>query len=511
MFKRSEQRGNYRRIRILSVLSVGYVLLAGWIFISLIMGSYNQIRYEYSSGLESLKYSNMIRVDLVELRYHISGALERNTLDLETARAIQQLDEGVRNKIVYTRSKRLSRDNVECLKRLYEKYVVYQERWREVRPYLNLGYSVQPAQREGFGTDEAALLEELSVFENGINRDVKGLEAKGLQIIHIGIGVFMLLILLLCALLIGFSVRLQTEARKSVAMVEEKLNRFLMRSGSDPIELGVENEMARIGDAIDSLMGIQEQVGHRERLSTLGQMAGGIAHNLKTPLMAMGAQVAVLKRRIADMNRVAEVHPELVAGMVGGLEQLVVKIPPLLEYSDHIVDALLRQTRATDGRTEETFTCRQLVAQLKILLDYEVKKCQGTLMFSNRMPEPFRVKGALDALVQVLSNLIVNALQSYDGAGGDVSVELLPWNGGVQIVVRDWGCGIPETVRNRMMSEVVTTKGSGGTGLGLYISNLIIKASFNGIIIIDSEEGVGTTVWVRIPGDSGMSERMGDA
>ena len=65
--------------------------------------------------------------------------------------------------------------------------------------------------------------------------------------------------------------------------------------------------------------------------------------------------------------------------------------------------------------------------------------------------------------------------------------------------IKDYGCGIPQKVKDKLFKEMVTTKGKNGTGLGLYMSYSTIKAHFNGDIIVESEEGKGTTFKILIP------------
>jgi signal transduction histidine kinase len=69
----------------------------------------------------------------------------------------------------------------------------------------------------------------------------------------------------------------------------------------------------------------------------------------------------------------------------------------------------------------------------------------------------------------------------------------------VLFVLKDWGGGIPEAIRDKLFREMVTTKGKNGTGLGLYMSYATVRGRFNGNMWFETKEGEGTTFYVSIP------------
>ena len=118
------------------------------------------------------------------------------------------------------------------------------------------------------------------------------------------------------------------------------------------------------------------------------------------------------------------------------------------------------------------------------------------------VPSP-PVKGSPNKLGQVMTNLLVNAMQALpDRARSEnrIKVTLGPDSseGWVRVVVSDNGEGIPESVRDRIFDPFFTTKTQGGTGLGLAISKRIVE-ELGGHIDVDSSPGGGTTFLVRLP------------
>jgi len=109
------------------------------------------------------------------------------------------------------------------------------------------------------------------------------------------------------------------------------------------------------------------------------------------------------------------------------------------------------------------------------------------------------IKGEINNLVQIMNNLISNSIEAYNGNSGEIDLIFQQNNNNLEIAVRDYGCGIPDKVKEKLLKSMITTKGKKGTGLGLYISYSTIKGKFGGTIHIDSEEGRGTTITVVIP------------
>ena len=110
------------------------------------------------------------------------------------------------------------------------------------------------------------------------------------------------------------------------------------------------------------------------------------------------------------------------------------------------------------------------------------------------------LQGNVNSLVQVVNNMIANAIQAYDGKH-DQNIELEVSKKGNDIIfsITDFAGGLSQEVQDKLFKEMVTTKGKNGTGLGLYMSYSNIKAHFGGDITYKTEEGKGTTFNIVIP------------
>jgi len=129
--------------------------------------------------------------------------------------------------------------------------------------------------------------------------------------------------------------------------------------------------------------------------------------------------------------------------------------------------------------------------RVEILMSHELKKFSCELRLDIKVDEDTTIKGEINNLVQVLNNLISNSIESYNGKEGKIDLSVSKNGQELEIVVKDYGCGIPENVKRKLLKEMITTKGKNGTGLGLYMSHSTIKGKFGGTMKVKSEEGKG--------------------
>ena len=133
-------------------------------------------------------------------------------------------------------------------------------------------------------------------------------------------------------------------------------------------------------------------------------------------------------------------------------------------------------------------------------MKHELKKSFITLNVVKKVDESTKLYGNINSLIQVVNNLISNAIQSYDGKPNNV-IDLVidQQHDNVVISVTDHGSGIPKDIQDKLFNKMVTTKGKNGTGLGLFMSYSTIKGHFNGDMNFTSKVGVGTTFNITIP------------
>lgn len=256
-------------------------------------------------------------------------------------------------------------------------------------------------------------------------------------------------------------------------------------------------DMATIKNNQDILM-------ERERLAGLGQLIGGIAHNLKTPIMSIAGAVQGLENLIQEYD--ASIDDPLVNSqdhhdIAKDMEEWIPKIRAHLEYMSDIITTVKGQAVASLSNDDsEEFTVGELIKRVNILMKHELKNAYIYMNVLVKTDENQVLNGNVNSLVQVVNNMISNAIQAYAGKK-DQNIELIVNKKGNDVVISitDFAGGLPKEVQDRLFKEMVTTKGKNGTGLGLYMSYSNIKAHFGGDITYVTEEGKGTTFNIIIP------------
>jgi len=115
------------------------------------------------------------------------------------------------------------------------------------------------------------------------------------------------------------------------------------------------------------------------------------------------------------------------------------------------------------------------------------------------MNKEMSLYGDFGKLSQVVMNIVMNAIQAYNGEHGEIKIRVFEENSNAVISVSDNAGGIPKKIADGLFKEILTTKGTKGTGFGLYFAKSMVRAEFNGDITFETEEGKGTTFYISMP------------
>ena len=241
----------------------------------------------------------------------------------------------------------------------------------------------------------------------------------------------------------------------------------------------------------------------RERLASLGQLIGGIAHNLKTPIMSIAGADEGLSDLVKELDASIGnpvVNDDDFHAIAKDMNDWIEKIKSYTSYMSDILTAVKGQAVTFSEQENENFTVSELFKRVDILMKHELKQAVVYLNVSLKIPENTLIYGNVNSLVQVINNMISNSIQAYGGKP-DQKIELIAekdQDKHIIISVKDYGPGLPDVVKEKLFNEMVTTKGKDGTGLGLYMSYSTIKAHFNGDIKVESSKS-GTTFNIILP------------
>jgi signal transduction histidine kinase len=229
---------------------------------------------------------------------------------------------------------------------------------------------------------------------------------------------------------------------------------------------------------------MSRQLAQADKLSAMGMMAGGVAHEINNPLGAILAFAQLLRRETLEPNEAAEYLQEI--------EESAVRCK-------QIVERLLRFARQAQSDEKRVFCLNDIVAETAFLV--EKSYLPAGIRFQRELaPDLWSVQGNANEVSQVILNLITNARDAMAQGGAlSVTTRNRPDEEAVEIAVRDTGHGIPPDVLARIFDPFFTTKPEGkGTGLGLAVSYGIVR-DHHGQITVHSTLGEGTEFRVVLP------------
>ncbi|MEZ6143241.1 MAG: ATP-binding protein [Zavarzinella sp.] len=234
----------------------------------------------------------------------------------------------------------------------------------------------------------------------------------------------------------------------------------------------------RIEDRTRQLQETQAQLLHQEKMAGFGLLAAGIAHEVGNPLMAISTIMQMLQRR--DPEPYTKDKLQLVGTQLSRIQGI---LRELMNFS----------RPATVERTQ--FTIRDVVDEALGIAKY-YRGINNRNVEATIAPNLPVISGQRDQFVQVIFNLVLNAIDATPN-GGNIGLTANLAGENIQLTVSDNGCGIPLEEQHRLFQPYFTTKKQ-GTGLGLFICRKIMQ-EHGGTIQVTSTPGEGTRFELTIP------------
>ncbi len=278
---------------------------------------------------------------------------------------------------------------------------------------------------------------------------------------------------------------------------------FAVEVASRPSRVGDDVLLSVIRD-ITERRAMQAKLLEADRLSTFGMIAAGLAHEINNPLAYVLTNHEVIARELprlaARTREAAEADPDL-DEVVRGLTHCESMLSVAMEGLER-VRSIVRDLK-TFSRADPV---EEVLVDVHHVLDSAINVAQSELRHRARIERCYGeiapVRGSTSRLGQVFLNLVVNGAQAIPAERGGAGVVRISTStasdGWACITIADDGAGMSMETRQRLFEPFHTTKPGLGTGLGLYITRSIVE-SHGGTIEVESTEGVGTTVRVKLP------------
>ncbi len=320
-------------------------------------------------------------------------------------------------------------------------------------------------------------------------RYIQAMLRSGRRTIIFLVVVFLLGTTLIARVVLLTAIRPLTELERGMQRIASGEFRMLpVGTGTDTDEISSMN--SAFNRMIHEVFEHREEMLQSERLASLGTMLAGIAHEINNPLSNISTSAELLREE--NEERGPADRRELIDQIVSQTDRATDIIRTVLDFS--------REPRLELRPTNLLATLRASVILVRgdmpahVSVDVDV-------------PPEIEITADKTRLQQAFINLMTNAIDAVHRSGreGRILVSARQAEGGVEITFRDSGTGMPKHVVDRIFDPFFSTKDVGhGTGLGLYLTHQIVE-QHGGTIRVESTEGAGTTVAIKLPSSEAVS------
>ncbi len=291
-------------------------------------------------------------------------------------------------------------------------------------------------------------------------------------------------------------------------------------------ERRAKNSLAeKVREATEELRQAQAVLVHQEKMSSLGRLVAGIAHELNNPINFVYGNVDFLGQYMEDLLSLvqliddsplpSELRDKFTSMkeqieydfLVDDSRKLIQSIRSGAERTAEIVQDLKTFSRGGSGELQETDIAAGIETTLNLIAPLLKNRIEVRRQIADDLPKLFCNAGHIN---QVFMNILTNAAQAIDGEGViDVEIDTIDAGQTIRVVITDSGPGILPDVMEKITDPFFTTKDVGeGTGLGLWITENIVRAH-GGQLVWSSTPATGARFEVILPVRAPESARLG--
>ena len=323
------------------------------------------------------------------------------------------------------------------------------------------------------------------IWANELTEDIQAQVGEMKQSIYIASVIGLLVGLFGVALIVDNLSAGINMIKKGVLHLQDDLDYRLPKL---PAELGeISGAINRLGNELSVKRALEAKVQRAERLAAVGEMAAGLAHEVRNPLMSIRGFAQLLQE-----EQISRSQKEYLEIIVRETERMNSLIEQLLYYARPVVNRI------------DKVDINPVVENVRKLIESQLKAKNIQIVTRLKKDLP-QVSCDAEQLKQVLLNIVINAIQSIDSNGRiRISSDFKTESQQVEVRVEDNGQGIPVEHRERIFDPFFTTKEQ-GTGLGLSVAFRLME-TWGGTIHVESVLGEGSSFVLGFP-----VERVGEA
>jgi signal transduction histidine kinase len=308
-----------------------------------------------------------------------------------------------------------------------------------------------------------------------------------------------------------FNFKVEVPGKNELAMISTSFNDMTsqIRQSSDDLKLANETLELKVKDRTNELIEAQQQLIMSEKMASLGQLVAGVAHEINTPLGIAITSLSYSKVEVETINK--------------SFKENKITQDNFIEFIDHINESIklseINLKKASElVQTFKKVAVNQSVEELvefsileqiqEVLKTLEPKLRKHNVEIKLNIDKDIIILNYPGSFYHIVSNLLMNSLiHAFPDDSGKIEITVMEKGEKLELSFLDDGIGMNEETRHKIFDPFYTTKrGSGGTGLGMYVIYNIVTQRLGGSIEVESEENKGTKFSISIlktPPDGG--------
>ena len=300
-----------------------------------------------------------------------------------------------------------------------------------------------------------------------------------------------------------FNFKVEVPGKNELAMISDSFNDMTskIRQSSDDLKLANETLELKVKDRTNELIEAQQQLIMSEKMASLGQLVAGVAHEINTPLGIAITSLSYSKVEVETINKSFKdnkITQENFVDFINHINESIILSEVNLKKASELVQTFKKV--AVNQSVEELveFSILDQIQEVIKTLEPNLRKHHVEIKLN--INKDIKVLNYPGSFYHIVSNLIMNSLiHAFPDNSGNIEITVVEEGEKLELSFQDDGIGMKEEIRHKIFDPFYTTKrGSGGTGLGMYVIYNIVTQRLGGSIEVESEENKGTKFCISI-------------
>ncbi len=258
-------------------------------------------------------------------------------------------------------------------------------------------------------------------------------------------------------------------------------------------------------ESLEKLRRTQKEMIQSAKMAALGDLVAGVAHEVNTPIgvsVTAASFLAERTRQLRELYEKGEMKRSDLEKYLSLAEESSGSVLSNLERAAELVQSFKKVAADQSSEEKRVFGMKNYLEQILLSLRPQFKRTPHQV--SMDCPDDLTLDSYPGAIMQIMTNLIMNSLLHgfADGRPGEISIKVEPAGENVLLTYRDTGVGMDREQKERIYDPFyTTTRGSGGTGLGMNIVYNLVTQTLKGSIMLETSPGKGAVFVLTLPCD----------